>query len=95
MKYLVMLDDEILSNFRTDDCGKTLVLIDKNGFTRAMKLIPLVKPLVTNENGVALYLTQEHIDCLLDYEREESLKRILESFNFNGEDYYNGTREKL
>lgn len=86
MKYLVMLDDEILSNFRTDDYGKTLVLIDKNGFTRAMKLIPLVKPLVTNENGVALYLTQEHINCLLDYEREESLKRILESFNFNGED---------
>lgn len=86
MKYLVILDDEILSNFRTDDYGKTLVLIDKNGFTRAMKLIPLVKPLVTNENGFALYLTQEHIDCLLDYEREESLKRILESFNFNGED---------
>lgn len=80
MKYIAVFDDEMLSHFRTDDYDTTLVLTDNQNCTRGIKLLPLAKPLVANEEGIALYLTQEHIDCLLDYERQKSLERVLDSF---------------
>ena len=39
MKYAKFSDD-LLSYFRLDDNGETLVLTDKRGFTRAVKLLP-------------------------------------------------------
>lgn len=39
MKYVIFSDD-FLSDFRLDDNGKTLVLTDKKGYTRAVKLLP-------------------------------------------------------
>ena len=39
MKYAKFSDD-FLSDFRLDDNGKTLVLTDKRGFSRAVKLLP-------------------------------------------------------
>ena len=39
MKYAKFSDD-FLSDFRLDDNGETLVLTDKRGFTRAVKLLP-------------------------------------------------------
>lgn len=39
MKYAIFSDD-FLSDFRLDDNGKTLVLTDKRGYTRAVKLLP-------------------------------------------------------
>lgn len=39
MKYAIFSDD-FLSYFRLDDNGETLVLTDKRGYTRAVKLLP-------------------------------------------------------
>lgn len=39
MKYAKFSDD-FLSDFRLDDSGKTLVLTDKRGYARAVKLLP-------------------------------------------------------
>lgn len=39
MKYAKFSDD-FLSYFRLDDNGETLVLTDKRGYTRAVKLLP-------------------------------------------------------
>lgn len=39
MKYAKFSDD-FLSDFRLDDNGETLVLTDKRGYTRAVKLLP-------------------------------------------------------
>lgn len=39
MKYAKFSDD-FLSDFRLDDNGETLVLTDKRGLTRAVKLLP-------------------------------------------------------
>ena len=83
MKYIAVLDEEILQYFQTDDCGRTLVLKDEQGYTRAVNLKPIARPLFVNTNGENVYLTQGHIDCMLDYEREEAIKRVVESFNFN------------
>ena len=38
MKY-ARFSDDFLSNFRLDDNGETLVLTDKRGYTRAVKLL--------------------------------------------------------
>ena len=38
MRYKAVFTDEFLSYFRLDDNGKTLVLTDKQGFTRAVPL---------------------------------------------------------
>lgn len=39
MKY-AKFSDAFLSDFRLDDNGETLVLTDKRGYTRAIKLLP-------------------------------------------------------
>lgn len=43
MKYAKFSDD-FLSYFRLDDNGETLVLTDKRGYTRAVKLLPYDEP---------------------------------------------------
>jgi hypothetical protein len=86
MKHVIIIDDERLSNFRIDDNGKTIIVKDKAGFERGFNLIPLGKPLVIKEDGEMCYLTQEHIDCLIDFERKKSYERMVESFSFD-EDY--------
>ena len=82
MKHVIIIDDEMLSNFRVDNCGKTLVVKDGAGFERAFSLMPLAKPLVIREDGEKAYLTQEHIDCLIDFERNKALERVINDFKF-------------
>lgn len=82
MKHVIIVDDEMLSNFRVDDCGKTLVLKDRAGFERGFNLLPLAKPLVVREDGEKAYLTQEHIDCLIDFERNKAIERAINDFKF-------------
>ena len=82
MKYAIVIDEEMFSNFRIDDYGKTLVVKDKVGAERAFNLIPLAKPLVMKEDGEKAYLTQGHIDCLIDYERSQAIERAINSFNY-------------
>ena len=89
MKYIAIFDDEMIENFRTDDYGQTLVMNDQRGYTRAVKLVPLAKPLLTNEKGKSFFLTQGHIEVLLDYEREKSIKRMIDSFVFDDAEYIN------
>ena len=81
MKYIAIFDDSLLSNFRLDDCGLTLVLTDKAGLTRAVILKPVIKPTITLNNGESVYLTQGHIDAMIDYEKKETTKSFIEEFN--------------
>ena len=74
MKYLAIVDDDFISNFRTDDDGLTLVVTDKSGANRAVSLKPLIKATVVLEDGEALYLTQGHIDVMRKYEEEQIAK---------------------
>ena len=77
MKYIAVVDDDFISNFRTDDNGLVLVLNDRRGFERGVKLKPLVKPVLTNDAGDSLYLTQGHIKAFLDYEQYERYKQMI------------------
>lgn len=55
MRYKAVFTDEFLSDFRLDDNGKTLVLTDRQGFTRAVPLEVEVEPKHSrwiNDNGL-------------------------------------------
>ena len=87
MKYLAIVDDDFISNFRTDDGGLTLVVIDKSGANRAVSLKPLIRATMVSEDGEALYLTQGHIDVMHKYEEEQTVKEyvrhIQETLGYN------------
>lgn len=77
MKYIAVFDDYFLSNFRLDDNGLTLVMNDKYGFTRAVRLKPLISEILVFDNGESVYLNRDHIDVLLEYERNIEVKKAV------------------
>ena len=81
MKYIAIVDDNFLSNFRRDDNGLTLVVTDKDGLTRAMGLKPLQRPVLAFPDGENIYLTQEHINALLEYEKQVSIAEAVRRIN--------------
>lgn len=65
MKYAKFSDD-FLSYFRLDDNGETLVLTDKRGYTRAVKLLPYEERPQgewLDEKVVAFHLTCNKCGC--------------------------------
>lgn len=80
MKYIAVFDDEFLSNFRLYDNRLTLVMGDKQGYNRAVRLKPLMRNVLTTEHGESIYLTQDHIDCLLKFDREQMIKKMCDNF---------------
>ena len=78
MKFIAVCDEEMLVNFGRDYSGLTLLLKDADGYTRAVELKPIIRPLIVNDDGRSAYLSPEHINCLLDFEREEVIKKIAE-----------------
>ena len=84
MKYIAVVDDNFISNFRRDDDGLTLVVKDKADCQRATRLKPIARPLLVMPDGQSLYLTQEHIDTLMDFEAKQKLKETVEWFYGRG-----------
>ena len=83
MKYIAIVDDDFIKNFRVDrdSAGQVLVVNDESGVNRGIALKPIIRPTVTFQSGESLYLTQGHIDSLLDYEKRQALKETLERVN--------------
>lgn len=77
MKYIAVFDDDFLTNFRLDDNGLTLVVRDKCWVTRAVKLQPLISEILVFDNGKSVYLDKDHIDALIDYERNIEVKKFV------------------
>ena len=76
MKYIAIVDDNFLSNFRVDAGmdGKVLVCHDKRGLERGVVLKPLNMSVFTSQDGISMYLTQEQLDELGAYFQEKALK---------------------
>ena len=88
MKWIAVLDEDFISNFRVDMDGinlPTMVVRDNTGFDRGISLKPLTKEMFITQDGESIYLSQDHIDCLMNMEREETINRevkdILESLS--------------
>jgi hypothetical protein len=84
VKYIAIVDDDFLSNFRLDDEDKlTLVLTDENNGTRALRLKPVIRPTLTLEDGQSFYITEGHIQAMREYEKNATMKRIVDEINDN------------
>lgn len=90
MKYIAIIDDEFLSNFRVDvkgsgcDLDMILVVQDDRWYQRGIRIQPIGRPMIVNTDGNSAYLNHEHIDCLLEMERkhmfDEVVKNVMNSF---------------
>lgn len=76
MKYIAIIDEQILNNFRLDDNGKILVLTDTNNCTRAVEIKPIAKTMVVLKDGESAYITQGHIDAMVEYEQKQQIESI-------------------
>ena len=82
MKYLIVVDDSFISNFRRDDEDKlTLVMADMNGGSRAVRMKPIIRPVVTFEIGESYYLSEGYIQAMLKYEEMAAIKRYIDENN--------------
>lgn len=80
MKYIAILDESMLENFRLDENGKLLVLTDVNNCTRAVEIKPIAKTMVVFKDGRNTYITQGHIDAMIEYEQRKNIERMQEEF---------------
>ena len=87
MKYMAVIDDNFLSNFRVDMSRigiKPLVLVvkDERGYERGIELKPIGKEMIVTPDGESMYITQKHIDAMIEMERkqmyEDAVKRFME-----------------
>lgn len=77
MKYLAIVDDDFLENFRLDDNGLTLVVQDRVGAERGVRLKPLKANVFVKANdGQSVYLTRGHVEAMMDYENKMALSRF-------------------
>lgn len=89
MKYIAIIDDEELKNFRVDVDFKDIVMCakDKYDCTRGFKLIPLQKYVLVNEDGMSVYLNQFHIDAMRECE-EKRIPDHLQGLNKQMQELY-------
>lgn len=90
MKWIAILDNEFLSNFRVDvgeiphSSNIVLVVKDERGFERGVRIQPIGRAMVVSSDGNSAYLNQSHIDCLLEMEKkqmfDEAVRDMMNSF---------------
>ena len=93
MRWIAVLDENFISNFRVDMDGinlPTMVVRDKAGFDRGISLKPLTKEMFITKDGKSFYLSQDHIDCLTKMERDKTINKIVKDMleSLGAEDIY-------
>ncbi len=81
MKYLAIINDEFLSNFRVDveDLDMVLVVEDETRSARGIYLKPIVKEMLVTKEGLSAYLPEETVNHMLEWEKEQLEKRAIQS----------------
>ena len=85
MKYFAIIDEKV-EGYSGFSESKPRLYVHRGQRTNEIACVPIQKPIVIFENGVAAILTQGHIDALLTYEREQALKQMCESMINNLEE---------
>ena len=78
MKYLAILDDNVVSNLELG-AGLSIRVMGKNKKVHQIALKPLIHPTIVNDAGTAMYLTHGHINALREYEQKQMMDEIFES----------------
>lgn len=82
MRYLLILEE-----YQYNDCEKVdgnpleIYLRDKTGIKRLFDVKPIQQPMLILDNGACVYITNDHIDTLIAYEREQTIKDIIKRSN--------------
>lgn len=81
MKYIAIIDDEMLSNFNTSQDIDVLSIHvkDKTDCTRIIPLKPIATYMIVNELGESYYLNEGHIEAMQTYERKQILKALFDN----------------
>lgn len=74
MKYMVIVDE--VSVVDKDKDPHIELGLGGDAVTN-VAAVPIFKPIMVSDNGGFVYMDQEHIDVLIDYERKENLKSII------------------
>lgn len=74
MKYMVIVDE--VSVLDKNNSPHIELGLGGDAVTN-VTAVPIFKPIMVSDNGVFVYMDQEHIDVLIDYERKETLKSII------------------
>ena len=86
MNYLTTIDGEKFKGFSGFSETNLHMYVHKGQYMKEIKFIPIHKPFVVFENGEGAYITQEHINTLLDYEKKKATKEFVQRFINNLEE---------
>lgn len=82
MKYIAIVDDMFLFDFeRKGTDTLTLIVGDKKGNNKRVRLKPVIKPTLTLEDGQSFYITEGHIQAMREYEEMATIKRYIDENN--------------
>ena len=76
MKYIAVFDEEELTNDLRHEFNRYALTAKFNN--RVKRLIPVVTSMIINGEGTTAYLTQGHIDCLTEYERQQMMQEMMD-----------------
>ena len=87
MRYLLILEESQYNDFEKVD-GNLLEIyaIDQNGNKRIFDLRPIQREMVVMPNGASVYITQGHIDAMMEYECKQHVKEIYDRMKHNFDD---------
>ena len=78
MKYLAILDGDLVSDLELG-MGLSIRVTGRHGKIHQIVLKPLIHPTIVNDEGIAVYLTQGHINAMKEYEHEQMMNELFES----------------
>ena len=82
MRYLLILEESQYNDFQKVDGNPLEIKIaDKDGVDHLFDVRPIQREMVVMPNGASVYITQGHIDVMIEYEREQHIKEICDRMN--------------
>lgn len=82
MNYIAVVDDMFLFDFeRKGTDALTLVVGDRKGNNKKVRLKPVIRPTLVFDDGVSIYLNQGDINAMLKHEEMEKIKKVIEQMN--------------
>ena len=80
MKYMIIVDEVSV----LDKDGNPHIELGLGGDAITnIAAVPIFKPIMVSDNGGFVYMDQEHFDVLIDYERKENLKSLINRIEQN------------
>lgn len=82
MKYLAIIDEDLLSDFRIDignppRSNIVMVAKDESGFERGIQLKPIATEMFVTTEGKSCYLSQELVSALMEIECKRTIEKAI------------------